>query len=184
MKKKHKPPSRERYEEGNPNWTARLTKYLFDALQVFLEKSNQSRRDFIAIALGEQEMDYERVRNEWYDKGIIDGENNGYIMGESDGFNNGWQQGFNDGQKKGNEDGYNKGYTEGLERGKKEGYDEGAEYIYEKIKDQNKLWYFCTFCGEPIIIEPNSDEHHFIIDMMRQNGWGHQGCNSWGNPYW
>jgi len=181
---KHKPPSRVKYEENNPNWTARLTLFLFDALQAFLEESGLSRREFMAIALGKQKADYERVSNESYSMGIIDGEKNGYNMGESNGYSNGWQQGFIAGEKKGNEDGYQKGYAEGLKRGKKEGFDEGAEYIHEQTKDQNKIWYYCTVCGEPISIKPNSPAHHFIIDMMRFNGWKHPGCANWGDPYW
>ena len=66
MGKKHKPPSRERYEQNNPNWTVRLTLFLFDALQAFLETSDLSRRDFIAIALKKQEMDYENAHSEGF----------------------------------------------------------------------------------------------------------------------
>jgi len=117
--------------------------------------------------------------NEAYIEGINDGERNGYSIGESDGY----QKGYIDGQKKGNEEGYTTGYSEGLKRGKKEGHDKGAEYIYEKTKDQNKLWHYCAVCGEPIFIEPDSPAHHFIIDMMRFNGWKHPGCANWGDPY-
>jgi len=180
---KHKPPSRERYEENNPNWTVRLTLNLYNALQEFLKKTGYSRRSFIRMALGKMKMNFERIKDEAYTKGIDDGERNGYTMGELDGYNNGWQQGYIDGQKKGNEEGYTTGYSEGLKRGKKEGFDEGAEYIYEQTKDQNKIWYQCVVCGEPIVIKPNSPEHLFIIDMMRLNGWKHSGCANWGDPY-
>ncbi len=183
MGKKHKPPSRERYEQNNPNWTVRLTLFLFDALQAFLEESDQSRREFIAIALEKQEMDYENAHSEGFIEGFDAGKKNGYETGSSEGFDKSWQQGYHDGQKKGNEEGYTTGYSEGLKRGKKEGYDEGAEYIYEKTKDQSKLWYYCVVCGEIIFIEPNSPEHHLIIDMMRHHGWKHSGCAYRGNPY-
>lgn len=181
---KHKPPSRERYEQNNPNWTVRLTMALFIALQEFLEKTGYSRRSFIRIALGKMKMDFDKNWNEAYEEGIVDGERNGFSMGETEGFNKGWQQGLDEGQKNGDEEGYSRGYAEGLERGKKEGYAEGADYIYEKTKDQNKLWHYCAVCGEPIFIKPNSPAHQFIIDMMRLNGWKHQGCNPWANPYW
>jgi flagellar biosynthesis/type III secretory pathway protein FliH len=180
MGKKHKPPSRIKYEKNNPNWTVRLTKFLFDILQDFLEKSNLSRRDFIAIALKKQEMDYERIITEWYNDGFAEGEKSGYKTGSNDGYNKGCQQGFIDGQKKGIDEGYHKGYAEGLENGKKEGYAKGADEIYEKIKDQNKIWYYCVVCGELIFVEPNSPAHQFIIDMMISNGWKHPSCN----PYW
>ncbi len=183
MGKTHKTPSRKKYEEKNPNWTSRLPIDLYVELEAFLEGYGQSRRDFIAIALGKQQANFERGRDEWYNRGLNDGEKNGYNMGKTDGYNNGWQQGYNDGQKKGNEEGYTKGYAEGLKRGKKEGFDEGAEYIHEKTKDQNKIWYYCVVCGEPIVIKPNSPAHHFIIDMMRFNGWKHSGCAYWGDPY-
>ena len=179
MGKKHKPPSRERYEQNNPNWTVRLTLFLFDALQTFLEKSGLSRRDFMAIALEKQEMDYENAHSEGFAEGFDAGKKNGYETGSSDGFDNGWQQGYNDGQKKGNEEGYTTGYSEGLKRGKKEGFDEGAEYIHEQTKDQNKIWHYCAVCGEPIVIKPDSSEHRFIIDMARFNGWKHSGCAYW-----
>lgn len=184
MGKKNKPLSREIYEQNNPNWTVRMPLELHNVLNDFLEDSDLSRREFMAIGLGKQKANFERVRDESYSMGIIDGERNGYNRGKTDGYNTGWQQGYNDGQKKGNEEGHQKGYAEGLKRGKKEGYDEGAEYIYEKMKDQNKLWYYCAGCGEPIFIERNSPEHHFIIDMMRQNGWRHSDCGFWGDPYW
>lgn len=180
MSKTHRAPSRVTYEQNYPNWTARLPIDLYVELGAFLEESDQSRREFIAIALGKQKMNFEKIWDEAYDEGKEDGERNGHSMGETDGYNNGWQQGFNDGQKKGDEDGYNRGYAEGLERGKKEGYAEGAEFIYEKTKDQNKLWHYCAVCGEPIFIIPNSPAHQFIIDMMRFKGWKHLGCN----PYW
>jgi len=118
MGKKHKPPSRERYEQNNPNWTVRLTLFLFDALQTFLEKSGLSRRDFIAIALKKQEMDYERIRTEGYNEGITDGEIEGYNKGKSDGFIDGKQV----------------GYEEGHQIGYSEGHDQGIYMNKQKIK--------------------------------------------------
>ncbi|UCH72481.1 MAG: hypothetical protein JSW62_02735 [Thermoplasmatales archaeon] len=79
---KHKAPSRIKYEKNNPNWTVRLTLYLFEVLQDFLEKSGLSRRDFIAIALGEQEMDYEKACSD----GFGEGYDFGYDHGHDDGY--------------------------------------------------------------------------------------------------
>ena len=183
MGKKHKAPSRVKYERNNPNWTARLTLNLYNALQEFLKKTGYSRRSFIRMALGKMKMNFERVWDEGYTEGFSDGEESGYEVGSSEGYDNGWQQGFTAGQKKGNEEGYNKGYVEGLKRGKMEGFDEGAEYIHEQTKDQNKLWYYCVVCRESIVIKPDSIEHRFIIDMARFNGWKHPGCDYWGDPY-
>jgi len=140
MGKKHKAPSRERYEKNNPNWTVRLTLNLYITLQEFLKKTGYSRRSFIRMALRKMEMNVERVRYEGYTEGLSDGEESGYETGSSKGFNRGWQQGYNEGQKKGIEEGYTTGYSEGFKRGKKEGFDEGAEYLYEIMKDQSKLW--------------------------------------------
>ena len=176
MAKKHKPPSRERYEQNNPNWTVRLTLFLFDALQAFLEKSGLSRRDFMAIALEKQEMNFDRVSNEWYNKGIIYGEIEGYNKGKSDGFIDGKQVGYEEGHQIGYSEGHDQGYSEGYAEGKKKGFDEGGEYLHEQTKDQNKIWHYCAVCGEPIVIKPNSPAHHYIIDMMRYNGWGHPEC--------
>ena len=176
IKKKHKPPSRERYEQNNPNWTVRMPIALHDALEAFLEGSDQSRRDFMAIALEKQEMDYERIRTEGYNEGITDGEIEGYNKGKSDGFIDGKQVGYEEGHQIGYSEGHDQGYSEGYAEGKKKGFDEGGEYLHEQIKDLNKIWYYCVVCGEPIVIKPNSPEHHFIIAMMRYNGWAHPEC--------
>ena len=85
-------------------------------------------------------------------------------------------------EKPSNEEDYNRGFAEGLEIGRREGYDEGADFMYKKYKDQYKLWYYCAVCGNQIDIVPNSPEHHFIIDMMRDHGWKHSGCSFWRNP--
>jgi hypothetical protein len=174
MGKKGKPQSRITYENNNPNWTVRLTKALFIALQVFLENSGLSRRDFIAIALGKQIMNLILVRNEGYNQGLAVGNKQGYDKGSGDGYNNGWQQGLIAGEDKG----YNKGYQDGREVGRKEGKDEGREEMYQNMKDKGKLWYFCAICGEPIVIDIDSAEHLFIIQMMRYHYWAHAECRN------
>ena len=183
MGKKHKAPSRVKYERNNPNWTARLTLNLYNALQEFLKETGYSRRSFIRMALGKMKMNFERASNEWYNKGIIDGEIEGYNKGKSDGFIDGKQVGYEEGHQIGYSEGHDQGYSEGYTEGKKKGFDEGGEYLHEQIKDLNKIWYYCVVCGEPIVIKPDSPAHHFIIDMMRFNGWKHSGCANWGYPY-
>jgi len=73
QQKKKKPPSREKYEENNPNWTARLSVELKDEITTYLENSEQRRRDFMAIALKKQVADYEQARTQGYNDGYANG---------------------------------------------------------------------------------------------------------------
>ncbi len=77
VEKKNKPPSRERYEEKNPCWTVRMPKEWIDEINAFLEDSDQSRRNFMAIALEKQKTDYSQV----HDQGYIEGFNSGHAQG-------------------------------------------------------------------------------------------------------
>lgn len=86
--KKNKPPSRGRYEESNPNWTARLPIELKNELTSFLQYSDQSRREFIAIALEKQKANYKRVHTKGYTEG--------YDHGHENGHNEGYKKGMND----------------------------------------------------------------------------------------
>ena len=63
VEKKNKPPSRERCEEKNPCWTVRMSKEWIDEINAFLEDSDQSRRNFMAIALEKQKTDYSQVHD-------------------------------------------------------------------------------------------------------------------------
>jgi len=85
VKKRHKPPSRKRYEERNPNWTARLPVELKDEITAYLENSRQSRRVFMAISLGKQKADYQNA----YNQGYNEGHNAGYERGKIEGHNSG-----------------------------------------------------------------------------------------------
>ena len=122
--KKHKPPSRERYEEKNPNWTVRMPKDLHDALNAFLKDSNQSRRDFMGIALRKQNANFVRMRVQ------------GYKEGHQIGHNKGYKEGYQHGEAAG----YQKGYQEGLEKGEKIGIEKGEIIGLEKGKDQGRFY--------------------------------------------
>ena len=90
--KKHKPPSRIKYEKNNPVWSVRLTKELYAVLNKFLRKSMQSRRKFVAIALKKQYVDYSKIRDQAYNKGSNNGYERGYEKGKNDGYNKGMNQ--------------------------------------------------------------------------------------------
>ena len=159
MGKKHKSPSRKKYEENNPNFTVRMPLEWHEDFDRYITRNGLSRRDFMGVSLLKIRFDFKKVRDQAY------------------------KEGHTNGHKMGDEEGYTRGYAEGQERGRREGYVEGAEYMYKKMKDQNKLWYYCAVCNEIKFIEPNSPEHKFIIDMMRVHGWKHPGCNFQCNPY-
>ena len=54
-----------------------MPKEWIDKINVFLEDSNQSRRNFMAIALEKQKTDYSQV----HDQGYIEGFNSGHARG-------------------------------------------------------------------------------------------------------
>lgn len=139
IKKKHKPPSRKRYEQNNPNWTVRMPIELHDALEAFLRDSNQSRRDFMAIAFEKQKVNFESVR--WqgyangYSVGYAQGERVGNALGQKAGYENGYAVGFNEGDK------------QGYERGRREGIDEGIftnKYMLKSLSSFQSIDTSCT----------------------------------------
>ena len=67
--KTHKPPSRIKYEKNNPVFSVRMPKKWHEQMKVLLEDTNQSRKDFLAVALGKQTTNYERFKNKWYTEG-------------------------------------------------------------------------------------------------------------------
>jgi len=83
--KKHRPPSRIRYEESHPTISFRLEKSLRDELNSFLQKNNLSKPDFIKIFLKKQKENYEAVRTDAYDKGLQDGKKSGREEGYEEG---------------------------------------------------------------------------------------------------
>lgn len=74
-KKKHKPPSRIRYEENNPVFSVRMPLQWHNELDTYLEDTGQSKRDFLGIALGKQTQNYGTLRKELVKVGIERGKN-------------------------------------------------------------------------------------------------------------
>lgn len=173
IKKKHKPPSRERYEQNNPNWTVRMPIALHDALEVFLEGSDQSRRDFMAIALEKQKVNFESVRWQGYatghSVGYGQGERVGGALGQKAGYENGYAVGLNEGDKQGYERGRREGIADGILQGRYQGDNEG----YARGRDEWRIWSFCPSCHGVLFIPPNSEIHDDIIRFLMDHGWGH-----------
>ena len=169
MGKKGKPPSRDRYEKNFPNWTVRMPKEWHVVTEVFLKESNLSRREFMAIALEKQKMNFESVRwqgwGDGYGIGYGQGERVGGALGQKAGYENGYEVGLNEGDKQG----YERGRREGILQGRYQGDNEG----YARGQDEWRIWSFCPSCGEVLFIPPNSEIHEDIIRFLMDHGWGH-----------
>ncbi|MEM0240905.1 MAG: hypothetical protein QXP29_05535 [Candidatus Nezhaarchaeales archaeon] len=48
---------------------------------------------------------------------------------------------------------------------------------YEDGKDDHRIWYYCSVCGERIYTYPNDEGHKAMIEYMKQHGWGHAKCH-------
>ena len=83
-KNKHKPPSRITYEENYPVWSVRMPKEWIDEMELLLENTEQSRRDFLGIALNKQKANYKRVHTKWSTEDYNHGHNAGYDKGMND----------------------------------------------------------------------------------------------------
>ena len=83
----HKPPSRIKYEKNNPVFSVRMPKEWHEEMKVLLENTNQSRKDFLAVSLGKQTTNYERLKNKWYTEGFNRGYQNGLSEGVAEGMN-------------------------------------------------------------------------------------------------
>ena len=76
-KKRHKPPSRIRYEKNNPVISFRIKKELYNEFKAFLKDQELSIGDFFRIALKKQKATYKRADTGGYNRGYNDGKNNG-----------------------------------------------------------------------------------------------------------
>ena len=96
---KHKPPSRERYEQKNPVVSIRMPKELKDDLIRFLGETGRSRVTFIRIALNQLKANHKNVFDQGYTKGHEKGYDKGKIDGETLGSVAGYEQGKVQGKK-------------------------------------------------------------------------------------
>jgi len=91
-KKKHKPPSRIRYEKKNPVFSIRMPQEFHDEFKTLAEDLGLSRRELMAIFLKKQKANYHRA----------------YMHGDKEGY----RIGYNVGCEKGNTEGYKKGMND------------------------------------------------------------------------
>jgi flagellar biosynthesis/type III secretory pathway protein FliH len=67
---------------------------------------------------------------------------------------------------------YSDVYKKGYDKGYNDGYDEGND----KGKEDWRIWFFCSICGEMMFVDPDSDSHNAIIKYTKKSGWGHSKC--------
>ncbi len=60
-----------------------------------------------------------------------------------------------------------------IEEIKEKAYDEG----YDQATEDYQIWYFCSICGERMVMSPNDDDHKAMIGYMREHGWAHKSCH-------
>lgn len=149
---KHKPPSRERYEENNPVWTVRMPLSWVNEYEKYVKCLGLSRKDFMGVSLEKIKLDYEQIRAQAYNEG----------------FQVGHKQGHQDGYAEGENVGYNKGREDGFTEGKHIGIDQG--------KADCQIWYYCSICGGPLYIKSGSMEHRAIMEYLYSYGWSHPQC--------
>jgi len=74
--KRHKPPSRIRYEQGHPIVSFRVERITYNRLFSLIREKNLSIADFFKIALGEQDESLDKIRtvsNAEYERGYDEG---------------------------------------------------------------------------------------------------------------
>ncbi len=81
IKKRHKPPSRIRYEKNNPTLSLRINKAWIDELKKFLADNNMSIGDFFRIAFKKQKANYQNASYKGYKIGILEGIQTGRAEG-------------------------------------------------------------------------------------------------------
>jgi hypothetical protein len=55
----------------------------------------------------------------------------------------------------------------------KHGFEQGMLNGIENFQ----LWYYCNVCGERVNINPNSEVHKAIINLLKEKRWGHVECH-------
>lgn len=58
----------------------------------------------------------------------------------------------------------------------KSAYNTGLSTGHEKGKAENRIWFYCSVCGKPVYIEPNTDVHKAVIKYMHEHRWAHSSC--------
>lgn len=81
MKLKKKSPSRRKYEQNNPTVSCRVNRDIYERLRKIRELEGLRFADVLKIGLGIIEpkaKDYNRIRNEEYTEGYVEGWNHGH----------------------------------------------------------------------------------------------------------
>ena len=68
--KGHKPSSRIRYEERNPVFSVRMPLQWHNELKTLMEDTVLSKRDFLAVVLERQILNYEHMKDRYLNEGI------------------------------------------------------------------------------------------------------------------
>jgi len=79
---KNKPPSRVRYEQAHPTVSCRISRKIYDRLQIFREIEGRSFADILKVGLGMLEVHAEK-KAELAEKGLKAGCKKGYADAES-----------------------------------------------------------------------------------------------------
>ncbi|KYK21509.1 hypothetical protein AYK25_03430 [Thermoplasmatales archaeon SM1-50] len=77
-KKRHKPPSRIRYQENNPTVSVRMPRAWKEEFNKYLKETHLTAGDFFRIAFRKQKKNYKKVRSEVHQNGLNEGFHNGY----------------------------------------------------------------------------------------------------------
>jgi hypothetical protein len=83
-KKRHRSPSRERYEKTHPVISVRMPKKWVDELDAYLDEQELSRGDFFRTSFGKQKANLQITHSQGYYKGYNIGYNAGYEKGKQD----------------------------------------------------------------------------------------------------
>lgn len=123
-----------------------------------------------------------------YDEGFEKGREEGLEEGHDEGYAEGFTKGREEGLEKGHEEGYTEGYEAGCAIGREESvkdhtdkehkawFGDGRKFGYIEGERDYEIWLYCSICGMPMTIRPNSPSHKALIQLALQNGWRHVQC--------
>ena len=82
VKKRHKPPSRIRYEKTHPVVSFRVKDEWYDEFKAYLNENDLTIGDFFRISYGKQKANYQEAHDQGFDEGFKIGYNEGYKKGK------------------------------------------------------------------------------------------------------
>lgn len=199
--KKHKPPSRGRYEESHPTVSFRVERSLYNDLKTFLSQRDMSFADFVKEAMGVQQTEIREAYQRGYQmgkgdmkrelKGVTTSEIAAVRTEKEQAVKQATDEAYKEGYKKGGLDEKNKGEKtlndeivrleaekeEALERvmdeGRREGYAEG----YKEAKDKYLVSCDCALCGKTIEVV-TEEQKNVIRELAGQYHLAHGDCEA------